>query len=247
MTLTLRTTRSLSGARSIINQAARYLPVVLLTLAVLSLTQLTVFAGTINSFGPANPGGCITTFPSPSTLGNAFEVSLPPSDCVLSYNWSGDVVTSYPLTFNITNNTGQVMTDLHVDLLTSLLTDLPFFSSGGVISGPLVLVGQTSSTLDFNWVSTKLPNGGAEKISVNLTLPRVLKGSLGNDLIIITPTFGSAATTAPEPTSLTLGLSGAFLVGLGAWRRRRPSDIKVKQLRHLAKEKARSSPPAGRV
>ena len=223
MTLTLRTTRSLLGVRSIISQAARYLPVALPMLAVLSLTQSTVFAGTITSFGPANPSSCITTFPSPSTLlGNAFAVNMSPADfCVLNYTWSGGAANNYPLTFTITNNTGQDMTDLHVGLSTSLTTGLPFFSGGGVISGPLVLVGQTSSTLDFNWVSTKLLVGGVESISVNLTLPQ--DSPSGTDLIVIYPTFGTPPVAGPEPTSLTLGLSGAVLMGLGAWRRRLPS------------------------
>src|ERR1017187_284568 len=204
MTLTLRTTRSLLGVRSIISQAARYLPVALPMLAVLSLTQSTVFTGTITSFGPVNPSGCSTLPSSPSTLANAFAVNMSALDfCAIDYTWSGGAANNYPLTFTITNNTGQVVTDLHVDLSTSLTTGLPFFSGGGVISGPLVLVGQTSSTLDFNWVSTKLLIGGAESFSVNLTLPQ--DSPTGADFIIIYPTFGSAAS--PEPTSLTLGLS----------------------------------------
>src|ERR1017187_2673937 len=223
MTLTLRTTRSLLGVRSIISQAARYLPVAFPMLAVLSLTQSTVFAGTIKSFGPVTPSGCSSVpspLPSPST--NAFAVNMSPLDlCVINYSWDpGPAANNYPLAFTITNNTGQVVTDLHVELSTSVTSGLPFFSGGAVDSGPLVLVGQTSSTLDFNWVSTKLQILGMEKFSVNLTLPQDSLG--GSDLILILPTFGSAAAS-PEPTSLTLGLSGAVLVGLGAWRRRRPS------------------------
>lgn len=182
--------------------------------AVLSLIQSTAFAGTISSFGPAiNPSGCATT-PAPSTLGNTIFVSLSPA-CDLEYFYSGGQPTLYPLKFVITNNTGQTMTDLEINLL-SLETPSPFFSSAVVTtpSPTLPISSQGPAFVDF---LGSLANGSSETVTVNLTVA-TLVGS-GQDAIQFLPSFTPVGT--PEPTSLALGLSGAVFIGVGAWRRRR--------------------------
>ena len=173
------------------------------------LTSTTVFAGSIAGFTAANPAGC-STLPAPSTGGTSFAVSLGLPVCAITYTFNSGASTSYPLTFAITNNTGQAMTDLHF-ALNSLATAAPFFSGPTVNSGPLVLVGLTATTLDFA-LGSILPVGSVESISVNLTLPSGFQS--GQDNIIITPTFGT-----PEPASFML--VGSVLVGLGLIRRRK--------------------------
>jgi MYXO-CTERM domain-containing protein len=62
-----------------------------------------------------------------------------------------------------------------------------------------------------------LPAGQITTVTFHLDLPTSSGHNGAFSSVLITPTF------SPEPTSLTLGLSGVVMVGLGAWRRRRPS------------------------
>jgi hypothetical protein len=198
----------------------------------LAVTYSSASAATISTFS-SNCGSVPSPVASPGS--HAFPVNLPATflgiTCAIDFNYPSGIspATTYNFAVTITNNTGEVMTDLEIPLYTGIgdtfVLSSPPAGSGTPVSSPDLpyVPGSSTSTYLVFVGPPNLPLGGTDTVDFSITTPT--SPNLGGgafDSIQIIPTF-TPASSVPEPSTVGLTTAGLLMLAalLGARRKRR--------------------------
>ncbi len=175
----------------------------------LALTSSSASAGTITTF-TSTCGSVPSPVASPGS--DAFPVNLPfAPPCVIGLAFTTGPATTYNFAVTVTNNTGQVMTDLELSLISSVGDTFIGSADSSVL--PFDAGTSTNSYLVFMG-PPNLPVGANDTVYFSVLMAGY-QGFPNSDSLIIVPTF-TPDGSAPEPASV--GFIGLGLTAVGALR-----------------------------
>ena len=197
--------------------------------ACLAVAPWTGYAGIITGCGPSGSQGpgTVCAFPDNPSPGTHTTILLPMIGSAVFYFWSGSPSNStYNFNYEITNNTGKTMTDLHLQLF---YNDLPpplgpvniNFPNPG--TSDVFLNAFKISPLELDFVGPAvLANGLITTVQFSINLPANDPGVFTNRglRVQVTPTF--EPLVVPEPS--TMAIAGAGFLAFAFVRR--PRSIK---------------------
>lgn len=182
----------------------------------------TAYAGVINGCVSTQVVGVVCAFPDNPSPGTPTTILLPAVGTPVFYFWSGSTSNNtYAFNYEITNNTNQTMTDLHLGIFVNDLDPPlgPFnINFPGVGTSDVFMNASITPPKDLDFVGPNvLANGLSTTVQFSINLPANDPGVFGGRglRVQVTPSFG----VIPEPTSLAS--VGVGLLALAIVRCRR--------------------------